>query len=210
MLSSRKLTSWALISGPIVALIGFIGIAGIAATFPESPSNEAAFISKLGENADVFEIGAAIGLLGWLIIVVAFGGLSYEMTGGKGYPLARAGTIITIVGLAITIIEYPLLVLVGDSVANGNMALANAVYPISSAIGGWGISVLFLGIAVIGGGIFVQSTINKIVAGLLIANGLLGSIIAISMYENDIMAIPFIIGLILTIVLGLLFLRSEK
>ena len=210
MLSSRKLTSWALISGPIVALIGFIGIAGIAATCPESPSNEAAFIAKLGENADVFEIGAAIGLLGWLIIVVAFGGLSYEMTGGKGYPLARAGTIITIVGLAITIIEYPLLVLVGDSVANGNMALANAVYPISSAIGGWGISVLFLGIAVIGGGIFVQSTINKIVAGLLIANGLLGSIIAISMYENDIMAIPFIIGLILTIVLGLLFLRSEK
>ncbi|MFL2803878.1 MAG: hypothetical protein ACJ0BB_03100 [Dehalococcoidia bacterium] len=209
MLSSRKLTSWALISGPIITLIGFIGITGIAATFPESPSNEAAFIAKLGANADVFEIGAAIGLLGWLIIVVAFGGLSYEMTGGKGYPLARAGTIVAIVGLAITTIEYPLLVLVGDSVANGNMALANTVYPISNAIGGWGISVLFLGIAVIGGGIFVQSTINKIVAGLVIANGLFGSIIAISMYENDIMGIPFILGLILTIILGFLFLRSE-
>ena len=105
-MSSRTLTTWLLIAGPIVAIVGFGGW-GTVVGFDLDSSDSQAVITALAGNIDGVKPFAMLATLGYLSIVAGLAGVKSSMDGGSGHSIAGVGVLLLVIGSAGAAIETP-------------------------------------------------------------------------------------------------------
>ena len=131
------------------------------------------------------------------------------MAGGSGAHYARLGLLVYVIGITIGLVEYTLLIGVAEAAADGQ-AGAETLFTASQAIGAWAATIWFLGLGVIGISIFVQKNLHTILAALIVIVGVIGTVVTRYDYASDLLIIPLLGSIVVTIATGALFLRSES
>jgi hypothetical protein len=206
-MSTRMLTGLLLIIGPIVLLAGFITFAGSGVV--NDWSDTAGTVAELGKNSGLVKTALSIVVLGMLGGAAGLAGLNHSMAGGSGAHYARLGLLLYVIGITIGIAEYTLLIGIAGAAGDGQ-AGAETLFTASQAIGAGATTIWFLGLAVIGISIFVQKNLHSILAALIVIVGVIGTVFGIIDYSSDLLIIPMLGSIVVTIATGALFLRSES
>ena len=205
-MSTRMLTGLLLIIGPIVLLAGFIGF--IASGAVDDWSDTAGTVAELGKNPGLVKTALSIVVLGMLGGAAGLAGLSHSMAGGSGAHYARLGLLLYVIGITIGLAEYTLLI--GIAGAADGQAGAETLFTASQAIGAGAATIWFVGLGVIGISIFVQKNLHTILAALIVIVGVIGTVVTRYDYASDLLIIPLLGSVVVTIATGALFLRSES
>ena len=206
-MNSRTLTAVLLIAGPLALFAGWFIFGLVVGNFDWGNGQEA--IAKLAPESDSVKILISIAALGSIIIAAGYSGLNKAMSGGAGSHYANAGLLLFIIGTALVTIESTLVIGTADTAANGHLAVAGSLFAASQAIGGGGAAILFIGLALIGAGVFVQKNLQVWLGPIIIVVGIVGAVLSIIDYTADIMLIAYIGLMLTTLVTGVLSLRSE-
>ena len=207
-MSTRMLTGLLLIIGPIVLLAGFIGFEASGAA-PTDWSDTAGTVAELGKNPGLVKTFMSIGILGMLGGAAGLAGLNHSMAGGSGAHYARLGLLLYVIGITIGLAEPALLIGIAGAAADGQ-AGAETLFTASQAIGAGAATIWYLGLSVIGISIFVQKNLHKILATLIVIVGVIGTVVTRYDYTSDLIGVPFLGSVVVTIATGALFLRSER
>jgi len=207
LMSTRMLTGLLLIIGPIVLLAGYIGFIGSGAV--DDWSNTAGTVAELGKNPGLVKTFLSIAVLGMLGGAAGLAGLSHSMAGGSGAHYARLGLLLYVIGITIGLAEYALLIGVAEAAGDGQ-AGAETLFTASQAIGAGAATIWFLGLGVIGISIFVQKNLHTILAALIVIVGVIGTVVTRYDYASELLIIPLLGSVVVTIATGALFLRSEN
>ena len=207
LMSTRMLTGLLLIIGPIVLLAGYIGF--IASGAVDDWSNTAGTVAELGTNPGLVKTALSIVVLGMLGGAAGLAGLNHSMAGGSGAHYARLGLLLYVIGITIGIAEFTLLIGTAEAAGDGQ-ASAETLFTASQAIGAGAAAIWFLGLSVIGISIFVQKNLPTILAALIVLVGVIGTVVTTSDYASDLLIIPLLGSIVVTIATGALFLRSES
>jgi len=206
LMSTRMLTGLLLIIGPIVLLAGFIGF--IASGAVDDWSDTAGTVAELGKNPGLVKTALSIVVLGMLGGAAGLAGLSHSMAGGSGAHYARLGLLLYVIGITIGLVEYTLLI--GIAGAADGQAGAETLFTASQAIGAGAATIWFVGLGVIGISIFVQKNLHTILAALIVIVGVIGTVVTRYDYASDLLIIPLLGSVVVTIATGALFLRSDS
>ena len=206
LMSTRMLTGLLLIIGPIVLLAGFIGF--IASGAVDDWSDTAGTVAELGKNPGLVKTALSIVVLGMLGGAAGLAGLSHSMAGGSGAHYARLGLLLYVIGITIGLAEYTLLI--GIAGAADGQAGAETLFTASQAIGAGAATIWFVGLGVIGISIFVQKNLHTILAALIVIVGVIGTVVTRYDYASDLLIIPLLGSVVVTIATGALFLRSDS
>ena len=206
-MSTRMLTGLLLIIGPIILLAGFIGFTGSGAV--DDWSNTAGTVAELGKNSGVVKTALSIVVLGMLGGAAGLAGLSHSMAGGSGAHYARLGLLLYVIGITIGLAEYTLLIGAAEAAAAGQ-AGAETLFTVATSIGAGATAIWFLGLSVIGISIFVQKNLPTILAALIVIVGVIGTVVTRYDYASELLIIPLLGSVVVTIATGALFLRSES
>ena len=206
-MSTRMLTGLLLIIGPIVLLAGYIGF--IASGAVDDWSDTAGTVTELGKNPGLVKTALSIVVLGMLGGAAGLAGLNHSMAGGSGAHYARLGLLLYVIGITIGLAEYTLLIGIAGAAADGQ-AGAETLFTASQAIGAGAATIWFLGLGVIGISIFVQKNLHTILAALIVIVGVVGTVVTRYDYASELLIIPLLGSVLVTIATGALFLRSEN
>jgi hypothetical protein len=201
------LTGLLLIIGPIVLLAGFIGFEASGAA-PTDWSDTAGTVAELGKNPGLVKTFLSIAVLGMLGGAAGLAGLNHSMSGGSGAHYARLGLLLYVIGITIGLAEYTLLI--GIAGAADGQAGAETLFTASQAIGAGAATIWFVGLGVIGISIFVQKNLHTILAALIVIVGVIGTVVTRYDYTSDLIGVPFLGSVVVTIATGALFLRSKS
>lgn len=207
-MSSRMLTGSLLIIGPIVLILGFILIGANVSNLDWGDAQGT--IGQLGENSGAVKTFLWIATLGTIMAAAGLVGLNQSMSGGSGAHYAMVGVVFYVIGTAVVLGEMALLIGTTEAASAGHQSVAEALYNASQAIGAAGVAVFMLGLAVIGVGIFVQKNLHQILSVLIVIVGIIGTVGPLIDYSSDLMVVPYLGSVIVTVGAGVLFLKSEN
>ena len=206
-MSSRTLTGWLLIGGPIVLWVGFMSMLPALGNVDWGDASE--MISAAAENAGIMKAAISVATLGMLIVAAGFAGLNHSMSGGSSAHYMRVGLLFYIIGATLVVGESALTIGLAEAASGGNQAAAEALFAASGAVGSAGEATRFLGFALIGVSIFTQKNLHVALGALMVVIGLFGVGVAVSDYDSPIMGIGYIGGAILTLATGILVIRAK-
>ncbi len=207
-MTARTLTGLLLIVSTIVTLIGFMGL-GISLGNLDFGDTQGT-IASFGENPATVKTFISIGTLGLLMSVLGYAGLSDSMGGGSGSHYTKIGLILYSIGTIVVVGESAMYIGTAEAASKGAQATSGALFATGLALGGAGVAISMLGLAVIGVGICVQKYLNQILGCLMFIVGIVGLIIAVADYTSPLITIAYIGSLVVTIAVGILYLRSES
>ena len=222
-MSSRTLTTWLLIAGPIVAIVGFGGW-GTVLGFDLDSSDSQAVITALAGNIDGVKPFAMLATLGYLSIIAGLAGVKSSMDGGSGHSIAGVGVLLLVIGAAGGVIEAGLQLATGEAGSQAAQAaaagaaesaatlssVAAAAYAASSGIGAITTAFVMLGFGIIGAGILVQKNFHTAIGALIVVVGIIGTIVAAVDYTNQLMFGVYILFMLLCVAMGIITLRSQS
>ena len=222
-MSSRTLTTWLLIAGPIVAIVGFGGW-GTVLGFDLDSSDSQAVITALAGNIDGVKPFAMLATLGYLSIIAGLAGVKSSMDGGSGHSIAGVGVLLLVIGAAGGVIEAGLQLATGEAGSQAAQAaaagaaesaatlssVAAAAYAASSGIGAITTAFVMLGFGIIGAGILVQKNFHTAIGALIVVVGIIGTIVAAVDYTNQLMFGVYILFMLLSVAMGIITLRSQS
>ena len=222
-MSSRTLTTWLLIAGPIGVTIGFTGWGAIMG-FDVDSSDSQAMIKALGGNIDGVKPFLMVAMLGYLSIVAGLAGVKSSMDGGSGHSIAGVGVLLLVIGSAGAAIEGGLQLATGEAGSQAAQAaaagaaesaatlssVAAAAYASSVGIGATTTALAMLGFGIIGVGILVQKNLHTAIGALIVVVGVIGTILAAVDYTNQLMGGAYILFMALSVTMGIITLRSQS
>ena len=207
-MSSRTLTGWMLILGPIVMWAGFMSIFPALGNVDWSDASE--MLPVAGENAGLMKVGFSVAVLGMLVVAAGFSGLNHSMSDGSGAHYMRAGVLLYLMGATVVIGESALNIGMAEAASDGNQAVGGALYGAAHAIGSAGEATRFLGMAVIGFAIYTQKNLHRVLGCLMFLIGLVGVGLSVCVYQSDFMMIAYVGMTILIIATGILVVRAKE
>jgi len=200
-MSSRTLTGWLLIGGPIVLWVGFMSMLPALGNVDWGDASE--MIPAAGENAGIMKTAISVATLGMLIVAAGFAGLNHSMSGGSGAHYMRAGLLVYVIGATVVIGESALTIGMAEAASGGNQAVGEALYGAAGAIGS-------LGMAVIGFAIYTQKNLHMVLGCLMFLIGLIGAGLSVCVYQSDFMMIAYVAMTIVTVATGILVIRAKE
>lgn len=206
-MSSRTLTAWLLIAGPLCLVLGLGVWFTISGNVDQTDAQ--AVVQMLGEKGDRIKPFGLLGMLGWLLVLGGLGGVRASMEGGPGHPIAGLGFLLMIIGAAGGIAEGGFYLGTADAAAEGANAVAAALYASSQAVGAASTAAGFVGYAIVGWSILVQKNYHAAIGALIVVGGAVGAIVASVDYQSQLMIIPYMAWVILSLVMGIFTLRSD-
>ena len=207
-MSSRTLTGWLLIGGPIVMWAGFMSMFPALGNVDWGDASE--MIPAAGENAGIMKTAISVATLGMLIVAAGFAGLNHSMSGGSGAHYMRAGLLVYVIGATVVIGESALTIGMAEAASGGNQAVGEALYGAAGAIGSAGEATRFLGMAVIGFAIYTQKNLHMVLGCLMFLIGLIGAGLSVCVYQSDFMMIAYVAMTIVTVATGILVIRAKE
>ena len=210
---SKRLAAILLILGPIITVIA-------AFTGPLGPEidwgDPQAVLGGLAQaNTDMAKISFLILDVGLLMSVIGFRYFIVGMNSNDSVSnYSSIGGMLLIIGISVVLGEQFLYGAAAEAAAmpgGAGMGTAAAMWAGGQALGAGGTAVLFAGYALIGIAAFLSGAFNKILAILLAIAGIIGIAGPVSgnYTEVAIMIIPYLGGAIITLLIGILTLRSE-
>jgi hypothetical protein len=208
-MSSRSLAGKLLIFGPLLTLAAVL--AG-----PIGPSvdqgNAVAVLTALGKNVAWSQATLMLMGLGLALRTVGLAGIKDSMTGGSGYHYAQLGFLLILLGTAGELIEVALMAGAAEAAGLGaaGMATGGSLWASSGAVGASSTILIFLGIAILGAAILIQKNFHVVIALGLILAGITGIVMPIIDYHSSLMAIPYVGGSVVVVVMGVLTVRNKS
>ena len=152
--------------------------------------------------------------IGFILYAAGRAGIRDTMSDGSGAKYIKLGVLFVIIGVASVLVESGLIAgAAGSAAAPGGRGMATAVALFTGAegVGAIGSSVCFIGFALAGIAFLVQKNYHIIIGGLAALSGIFGAYAAATDYynESNLMAIAFITWFVLTILIGILTVRSK-
>lgn len=208
-MDTRKITAYALIVPPALAIIGWL-IFGFIAMDGVGPDKPQEYMAGLGENSTLVRYMFPIITLLFLMAIGGLGAIKNSMEGGSGYFIASFGFFLLILGSAAQLGEVAFTIQLAEAVEVGNMAVASNAFASGQSIGA--VATAFSGIAVllIGVGILQQKNFTPLVAGLMIIAGIFLTVFSIVDYESPLMAIGYLGWVVSLVWLGASLLTKNE
>jgi hypothetical protein len=161
------------------------------------------------DGADVIAIkySYGIGTLGLLFAVVGLSLIKDGMAGGPGFHYAQVGVLLMVLGVGAGIVESALEIVSAEAASPEHTALFAGA---AQGVGSLTTAISMLGLAVIGIAFLVQKNFHAILAALLTIVGIVGVATAATSYDNDdVMVVPYIGMMVLTLALGIVTIRRK-
>ena len=206
-ISISKLAGYSLIVGPILALISYFiqpgGILGIGGEMAD-PTDSAAVVTLLADNAELGTLTALLIPVGVLIFLSGIVFFVQNMSGGSGHAIARVGLPMVMAGIFGWVLSSA--IAMGISAGEGSEAGAEFIFGINTIA-----SLTFgAGLLLIALGASTRDEINTNIAYIAALSGIVVVVSSvISAFEPDsakemgmITGISFIVGTIWFIMLG--------
>ena len=114
------------------------------------------------------------------------------------------------IGTAAALGKSTLLIGTAEAGSANQQAIAAALYNASQAIGAGAVATFMLGLTLIGVGIFAQKNLHQILATLIVLVGIIGTVGPLVGYSSNLMLVPYLGSVVVTVATGILFLRSES
>ena len=176
--------------------------------FPDQ-GDHTAMVSAISANAAISKWLMGLATLFVLLMAAGIAGLKGSMAGGSGSDYAAIGILIFLMSAAFGLGETALTIAAGDVGATGNAAVATTIYLAGNGIGAIATAGIFLGMSILGLGIYIQKNFNIILAVLLIASGLFGIVMTLYDYGNPSMIVGYAGMSLCVVAMGVSTLRAS-
>ena len=189
-MSSRTMTGWLLVLGPIGLMACWIIWSGVIG-FPDS-GDHAAMVAGISTNAEATKWLLGLAMLFVFLLIGGLAGLRSSMAGGSGSDYATLGVLIIAMSATFNLGEIAATIAAADVGAAGNGAVAMTIYLAGNGIGATSSAGMMLGIAILGYGVYTQKNFHTIIAALLIVAGIFGLVMALYDYGSPLMGIGYL------------------
>ncbi|SVD93588.1 uncharacterized protein METZ01_LOCUS446442 [marine metagenome] len=189
-MSSRTMTGWLLVLGPIGLMACWIIWRGVIG-FPDS-GDHAAMVAGISANAEATKWLLGLAMLFVFLLIGGLAGLRSSMAGGSGSDYATLGVLIIAMSATFNLGEIAATIAAADVGAAGNGAVAMTIYLAGNGIGATSSAGMMLGIAILGYGVYTQKNFHTIIAALLIVAGIFGLVMALYDYGSSLMGIGYL------------------
>ncbi len=208
-MTQRKMTGILMIIGPVIGLLFWlVGPAGIlGGNGLDADSTNAQIVGVLVANSDWSGYSLLFGTIGLLLWLGGFTGVKSSMSSGEGSAYSGLGYLFILVAMA------------GIAASNGIQAgvtmeaaqagVAGAFYGASDALGQFSITILSIGVGIMGIAMLIQKNVSQILAGIPVILSIL--IVAMVLTDQDPSVVGAGYGLVTlwSIWLGVTLARSE-
>ena len=207
-MSSRALAGYCLILSPLVILIGsLLNPHGF-----DNWSDTKGLLASLGGDPGLTSVSVLLISVGFILFAAGFAGIRDEMSDGSSAKYMKIAVIFMIIGVAGTLGESGLIAAsAGAAAAPEGRGMATAIALITGAegVGAMSTSISFIGFALAGTAFLIGKNYHMIVGGLITISGILGIYAASTDYYSNLMAAAFLVWVIMTVVTGVLTIRSK-
>ena len=187
-MTQRSLTGLLLIVGPVVGLLFWlIGPAGIlGGNGLDGNSTNADIVGVLVANSDWSGYSLLFGTIGLLLWLGGFSGLKSAMSEGEGSAYSGLGYLFILVAMAGLAASSG--IQAGVTLEAAQAGVAGAFYGASDALGQYSITILSLGVGLMGIGMLIQKNVSQILAGIPVVLSIV--IVAMVLTDQD----PSVVG----------------
>jgi len=189
-MSSRTMTGWLLVLGPIGCMACWIIWGGVIG-FPDS-GDHGAMVAGISANAEATKWLLGLAMFFIFLLIGGLAGLRSSMAGGSGSDYATLGVLIIAMSATFNLGEIAATIAAADVGAAGNGAVAMTIYLAGNGIGATSSAGMMLGIAILGYGVYTQKNFHTIIAALLIVAGIFGLVMALYDYGSSLMGIGYL------------------
>ena len=208
-MGQRSITGILLVVGPILGLLFWlIGPAGIlGGNGIDGSSSNADIVAVLVANSDWSGYSLLFGTIGLLIWLGGFAGLKSSMSAGEGSAYSGLGYLFILVAMAGLAASNG--IGAGVTMEAAQAGVAGAFYGASDALGQYSVTILSIGVGLMGVGMLIQKNVNQILAGIPVILSLV--IVAMVLTDQDPSVVGSGYGLVTlwSIWLGIILIRSK-
>ncbi|MAU24150.1 MAG: hypothetical protein ACJ0J5_01670 [Dehalococcoidia bacterium] len=207
---STKTLGWLLVIFPILGLLSW-ATAGLPATpAGEIEGGYAAYATEIGNNSDRIHINMGVAAIVFTIFMASFIGLRAKvLEKGKSNFAFLAGILIAI-GYAGTIAENGAYSAAASLSKEGLIQESISMLTLATTAGGFGTSILALGIGFLGYSMYKNKTIHLISSSAFMCVGVGGVIGGILYYDQGIIAAYYFSLVITSVATGIELIRTAK
>ncbi len=210
-MSSRSFTGWFLVLGPLVALAFFaFGPLGVTSGLGSDPTNSDK-LTVLARNVDWAQAASGITLLGLLTATIGWAGIKTSMSGGDGAPYAEAGFWVLLIAAAGWAASATLFGAAAEAAATeGAEVVAASLMAAQDAFSSATGQLSAIALVLFGVGILIQKNFPQLLAGALVAVGIITFVVVSMDLSPTILLIVYLLQTITIVLTGGLVLRSSK
>ncbi len=195
-MNTKNLTGLMLIISPIVVMSVYVVWSIIAPN--QSPG-------ELRANSDILTPLLLIVGLALLMWSIGLKWLADTMTDGNGGDYARMGGLLIIIATTGILVEISYMI----GTAGAPAEVSDMLYIQGQTVGVIATIVQFLGLSILGIGIYMQKNLNKYIPCLMVLAGVIGIVLALMDYSSPLMGIAYIGFAISSVLLGIFYRKAK-